>query len=162
MAAPDEDLQEISRLPVAIHAQYIKDMSIENPNSPESLRMSGKPSMDVNFSMDARKIEDGEAGSALYEVILGVEVTAKRDDKVAFLVELSYGTLLSLHGVPEEQTHPLLLIEIPRLSFPFVRQIVADMTQQAGFAPLLLTPVDFRDFYIQRYGAAGQPAAKSA
>jgi preprotein translocase subunit SecB len=114
--------------------------------------------------MDARKVQ-GEDNDSLYEVTLGIEAVAKRDELVAFVVDLQYAVLLTLNGIPEEQAHPLLLIEMPRYAFPFARQIVANMTQQAGFVPLLLAPVDFQDFYIQRYGQKqGQTitAAKSA
>lgn len=159
-----DDMQSINRLPVVIHAQYIKDMSIENPNAPDSLKMTGgRPSLDVAFSMDARSIKE-EGMKNLFEVTLGIEATAKKDETVAFIIELQYAVLVSLNDVPDEQAHPLLLIEMPRYVFPFARQIIADATQQAGFTPLLLSPVDFRDFYVQRYGQKQpQPAqAKSA
>ena len=127
---------------------------------------AGRPAMDIGFTMDARKIEDAE-DAQLFEVTLGVEATASRVDAdgkptVAFIVDLQYAVLLSLNDVPEEQAHPLLLIEMPRYAFPFVRQIIADATQQAGFVPLLLQPVDFREFYMQRYGGQANAVGQSA
>lgn len=147
-----EGFRPAARLPVMIHGQYVKDLSFENPRAPESLRAKdGKPVMDINFSMDARKVDF--EGQDVYEVTLGVHVNAKRADKTAFIAEIEYAVICSVHEkMPEEQVHPLLLIEMPRYAFPFVRQILASLTQQAGFMPLLLAPVDFRAFYIQHYG----------
>jgi preprotein translocase subunit SecB len=154
------EASQLSRLPIMIHAQYIKDLSIENPNAPQSFKVGvGRPTLDVNFTMDAQKIKDEGPGN-LFEVTLGIEATARKDDQVAFIIELQYAVLVSLNNVPEDQAHPLLLIEMPRYAFPFARQIIADATQQAGFTPLLLTPVDFREFYLQRYGQQqGAPEA---
>jgi preprotein translocase subunit SecB len=151
------------RLPVVIHGQYIKDLSFENPNAPASLRPAkdGKPVMDINFSMDAHKIAMPGLDNA-YEVTLGVAATAKKDGNIAFILEVEYALTVSLEGVAEESVHPMLLIEMPRYMFPFVRQIVANVTQQGGFMPLMLAPVDFRNFYMQRYGADPQTAEKVA
>jgi preprotein translocase subunit SecB len=161
--APGEGPQ-VNSLPLMIHAQYIKDLSIENPNAPASLKAgAGRPTLDVNFTMDAQKVKDDGPGN-LFEVTLGIEATAKRDDLVAFIIELQYSILVSISNIPDEQVHTLLLVEMPRYAFPFARQIIADATQQAGFTPLLLAPVDFREFYLQRYGQpdAKAPAVKSA
>lgn len=151
-------------LPVTIHAQYIKDLSFENPNAPGSLQANGeRPSMDVNFSMDARKLESAaDKKSDLYEIVLGIQAAAMRGSQVDFLVELEYAVLVSAAELPEEQLHPLLLIEIPRQAFPFARQIIADLTQQAGYPPLLLAPVDFRAFYLQRFGKGPGSVKQSA
>ena len=150
----------VNRLPVTILAQYVKDLSLENPNAPDSLRPgSGRPQTDINFTMDARSVPDAE-NPGLYEVVLGVEVTAKVDDRVSFIVELQYGVLAALGNLPEEQIHPLLLVELPRLAFPFARQIIADATQAAGFPPLLLQPVDFREFYQRRNAEMDRPGRR--
>ena len=149
----------VNRLPVTILAQYVKDLSVENPNAPDSLRPgAGRPLTDITFTMDARSIPD-EENAGLFEVTLGINVTAKVEDRVSFIVELQYGVLAALGALPEEQLHPLLLIELPRLAFPFARQVVADATQAAGFPPLLLQPVDFREFYQQRNAQMAGPAA---
>lgn len=163
MGGSSEDAAMAARMPITIHAQYIRDFSFENPNAPASLRSDGgMPKMDISFSMDARRIEDGEI-QELYEVALGVHINAKRGDKTAFICEIEYAVLCQLNNVPEENIHPLLLIEMPRYAFPFVRQLVATTTQQAGFTSVLLAPVDFRAFYMQRYGQPpADPLEKSA
>ncbi len=140
-------------LPIQIMAQYIKDLSFENPHAPDTLRGTDeRPVMDANFAMDARRVE-WEGRDFIYEVVLGLQTAARRGDKTAFMCEIQYGILVDMSQVPEEQHHPMLLIEMPRFAFPFVRQIVADLTQQAGYMPLLLAPADFRSFYMQRFGA---------
>ena len=145
------EMPQGGNLPIAIHAQYVKDLSFENPNTPESLR-GGKtmPVMDVNIGMDARKIADDKI-PFLNEVVLNVRAEAKRDDKVVFIAELQYGVTASLNDMPEESHHPVLLIEIPRLAFPYARQILSDMTVQGGYPPLLLNPVDFQALYMDRF-----------
>jgi preprotein translocase subunit SecB len=145
-------------LPVQIMAQYVKDLSFENPNAPDTFTGNdARPVMDANFAMDARKVE-WQGRAHIYEVVLGLQTAARKGDKTAFMCEIQYGILVDMSGVPEDQHHPMLLIEMPRYAFPFVRQIVADLTQQAGYAPLLLAPADFRSFYMQRFGG-GQAAA---
>ena len=140
------------RTPVTIHAQYVKDISFENPNSPESLgSLPGKPVLDVSFSMDAQK-KDWMNLPDTYEVTVGVNVVAKRGETTAFVVEVLYAVLVTLIDVPEEKHHPMLMIEIPKYAYPYMRQIVSDMTQSGGFMPLMLAPMDFRNFYMQRFG----------
>jgi preprotein translocase subunit SecB len=149
-----QDMQQgvAGNLPIAILAQYIKDLSFENPNAPGTLRGDdARPVMDANFAMDARKVE-WEGRDFIYEVVLGLQTAARKGDKTAFMCEIQYGILVDMNGVPEDQHHPMLLIEMPRFAFPFVRQIVASLTQQAGYMPLLLAPADFRSFYMQRFG----------
>jgi preprotein translocase subunit SecB len=146
-------------LPVTVHAQYLRDVSFEKPNAPASLQSPGPPEMDIAMGMEARKIPaQGAMASAqtahddFYEVILSVRAEAKNSQNTLFLVEIQYATLVSLGpSVPEDKRHPLLLIEIPRLAFPFVRQIVADLTVKGGFPPLLLNPVDFAALYRERF-----------
>lgn len=150
-------------MPVTIHAQYVRDLSFENPNAPDALRAGEKPpEMDINIGMDARKIEDAEIKD-LYEVVLNVRAAATRDNDPVFIAELQYGVTASIGAdVPEDNHHPLLLIEMPRLAFPFVRQIMADVTVQGGFPPLLLNPVDFHALYMQRFGKDIEAAQKAA
>ncbi len=144
------NMPEGGNLPIVIHAQYVRDMSFENPNTPESLRAQGMPVMDVNIGMDARKLEDDKIQN-MYEVVLNVRAIAKRGEDTVFIAELQYGTTVSLNNVPEDQHHPLLLIEIPRMAFPYARQILSDMTVQGGYPPLLLNPVDFQALYVDRF-----------
>ncbi len=139
-------------MPITILAQYVKDASFENPNVPDSLRAGlSAPKMDININMDARKIEDKEIKS-LYEVMLRLSATAKRDEDTVFIAEVEYGSTVQVNDIPEEQHHPLLLIEIPRIIFPFARNIISDMTQQGGYPPLMLNPVDFHQLYMQQFG----------
>lgn len=143
---------EAADLPITIHAQYIRDLSFENPSAPESLRANLKaPEMNVNIGMDARALED-ENIKNLYEVVLTITATAQRDGESVFLAEIMYGVTVSIGDVvPENQHHPLLLIEIPRIAFPFARQILATMTSQGGYPPLMLNPVDFQALYMERF-----------
>ena len=153
------DYAEVApEMPVNIIAQYIKDLSFENPNSPELLMSSERAVMDANFAMDAVRV-GWEGRDHVYEVTLGVQTAARKGEKTAFLCEVQYAILVDMQHVPEEHRHPMLLIEMPRFAFPFVREIVASLTQQAGYAPLLLAPADFRAFYMQRFGQNGADQA---
>lgn len=157
-----KDMPDNANLPITIHAQYVKDLSFENPNTPESLRgMAKPPEMDVNIGMDARKIEDKDMEN-LYEVVLNVRAVANNEDQVVFIAELQYGVTVSLQGVPEDQHHPVLLIEIPRLAFPYARQILSETTVQGGYPPLLLNPVDFQALYMDRFKDEIAAAKKEA
>lgn len=133
-----------------IHSQYVKDFSFENPNAPETLGAgSGQaPQMDANINMHATQVNKE---MDLFEVVLEVSATAKREDKTLFLAEVQYGVLASVKNVPEEHRHPLLLIEGPKMAFPFVRQLLASAIQAGGYPPLLLNPVNFEELYKQQY-----------
>lgn len=138
-------------MPMMIHAQYVRDLSFENPGAPESLRPGQPaPAIDISINMDARPLEDRQI-RALYEVVISLSATARRANKAVFIAELQYGVSVSLPEIPAEHHHPVLLVEIPRLAFPFVRQILANTTQQAGFPPLLMGPVDFQALYAERF-----------
>ncbi len=162
----EESQLQAMGLPITIHTQYIRDISFENPDAPNSMRAGlGMPEMEVNIGMDARAIEDDNIKD-LYEVALTVSATAKREDKTVFIAEVIYGVTVSISDiVPEDQHHPLLLIEIPKFSFPFARQILATLTSQGGYPPLLLNPVDFQALYMERFKeeiAAAQKEAEQA
>ncbi len=147
--------EEISAagLPLTIHAQYLRDFSFENPNAPDALRGNlGAPEMDIKIGMDARKLPDSGEMKDLYEVVLNIRAEATRKGGgVVFIAELQYGITAGLTGVPEDQVHPLLFIEVPRMAFPFARQILGDITVRGGYPPLLLQPVDFYALYMQRF-----------
>lgn len=145
------------QFPITVNAQYIKDLSFENPNAPQSLISSGKaPDVDVNINVEARKL-----GDTTFEVALKINATAKVEDNTAFIVELTYAAVMTLTNIPDDQIQPVLMIEGPRLMFPFARQIVADATRDGGFPPLLINPIDFVAMYQQNAGAA-QPAEGNA
>lgn len=137
---------------IRILAQFIRDLSFENPLAPDSLRQAGaQPSIDMQVEMNARGRQDG-----LFEVDLKLGATATREDAVNFQVELLYGGLFELTGVPENQLEPVLLVECPRFLFPFARRIIADMTAEGGFPPFMIEPIDFAGVYAaQRAGQDG-------
>ena len=149
------------QMPLTIHAQYIKDFSFENPNAPATLRPGadkGNPKMEVNVNMNAEPLDD----KGHYEVILSVQAMATRGDSRLFLAELHYGVVCSIaKGVPEQHAHPLLLIEVPKLAFPFARQILCDAVLGGGYPPLMLNPVDFEALYRNQYEKEKAEAAKA-
>jgi preprotein translocase subunit SecB len=130
-------------LPIVINAQYVKDFSFENPNAPQTL-LPGQPAPQVSVGVDVRS---QQVGDTLYEVILEMRCEAKVGENTAFLVELSYAGLMTLQGLADEHIRPVLLIEGPRLLFPFARAIIADATRDGGYPPLMINPIDFSDLY---------------
>jgi preprotein translocase subunit SecB len=125
--------------------QYIRDLSFENPGAPGTLLAGGaNPAFNVSISVGVKKQSD-----EIYAVELTLLAKANRDDTVLFNVELVYGGIFRLKNVPEAQLSPLLMIECPRLIFPFARQVLASVTQQGGFPPLMMEPVDFSAIYRQ-------------
>jgi len=146
---------------VSILAQYIKDLSVENPSSPQVFSWQVQPSLDVQFN-----IAVNPAGENVHEVILKIEISARSENGPHFVVDLSYAGLFGLRNLPEEALQPFILIEAPRLLFPFARQIIAEAIANTGFPPLLLDPIDFTAAYMAQLqaqqgqeGAAGGPPA---
>ena len=145
---------------VSILAQYIKDLSVENPSSPQVFQWQVQPTLDVQFNINVEKLADD-----VHEVALKIDVSARSDNGVHFVVDLSYAGLYMLRGIPTEAMQPFLLIEAPRLLFPFARQIVAEAISNTGFPPLLLDPIDFAAAYmsqLQQQGDAGEAAPERA
>jgi len=138
---------------IRILAQFIRDLSFENPRAPESLRSAaaGQPQIELGVEMNARGREDG-----LYEVDLKLSAQAGREDGTLFVVELLYGGLFQIAGVEGDDMEPVLLIECPRYLFPFARRIIADLSSEGGFPPFLLDPIDFAGVYAARKGEAQQ------
>ena len=131
---------------IHVLGQYIKDLSFENPGAPKSLRTNEKaPKLDVNVNVGVRAQSQTD-----FEVELKLEARAARGEDTLFIVEVVYAGLFQIRNVPAEHVQPLLLIECPRLLFPFARQIVADATRQGGFPPLMIDPVDFTALYRRR------------
>lgn len=138
-----------------VMAQFIRDFSFENPRAPESLRIDGKPSIDMNVEMNAGGRPDG-----LFEVDLKLSMKATHEDKPVFHVELVYGGLFALSGITEQDIEPMLLIECPRYLFPFARQIIATVTADGGFyPPFMLDPIDFASIYMARQQQIAQSPA---
>jgi len=142
---------------IAVLTQYVKDLSVESPNSPAVFQWQVQPQVDVQFNIAVNNIAD-----EVHEVVLKVNVEARSDNGAHFLIDLSYAGLFGLRNVPEEAVSPFVLAEAPRLLFPFARQIIAEATQNAGFPPLLLEPIDFGAAYMAQVQALqeqeqGQP-----
>ncbi len=133
--------------------QYIKDLSFESPGAPGSLQSPPKnPQLQVSVNVGAAR----KAGEA-YEVTLNLEAHAKSDAGVIYNVELAYGGVFQLKNVPEQMLQPVLLIDCPTLLFPFLRRVIADITRDGGFPPLMLDPIDFRRLYAQNVARAEGP-----
>jgi preprotein translocase subunit SecB len=136
---------------IRILAQFVRDLSFENPRAPEALRGGAQPQIDLGVEMNARGREDG-----LFEVELKLSAKANRDDGALFVVELLYGGLFQISGVSPEDMEPVLLIECPRYLFPYARRIISDITSEGGFPPFLLDPIDFAGVYAARKAEEGQ------
>ncbi len=138
-------------------AQYIKDFSFENPNAPRSLGApQSQPDVNIEIHVNARPGPEGE-----FEVELKVEGGAKVGPETLFAFELTYSGIFRILNVPEQALQPVVLIECPRLLFPFARQIIADAVRNGGFPPLMIDPVDFAALYQQRMAQA-QPTVGQA
>jgi preprotein translocase subunit SecB len=143
--------QQAPNAPLIMHGQYIKDLSFENPRAPQSLIEQKQPQLTLNVNVATRQFE-----AKTFEVTLTVEASAVTPEKEPlFVLELVYAGTVTLGEVPQDAYGPLLLIETPRLLFPFVRAIVANATREAGFPPLNIAPVDFVALYRQQLDAAG-------
>jgi preprotein translocase subunit SecB len=151
---------ELPRMQVL--GQFIRDMSFENVAAQKALQSNAQPDIQVQVALDARKRE----GDNTYDIILKMKIDSKTKAEPAeqvFLLELEYGGIFKVENVPDQQLHPYLLIECPRMLFPFVRRIVADVTRDGGFPPLNLDQIDFLALYrqqlAQRAATQGQPTA---
>jgi len=141
-------------------AQYTKDLSFENPNAPGSLQQQQQqPAINIQINVSANNISQNE-----FEVTLHIEGKAESAGKVLFSFDLAYGGVFRIVNVPQENLHPLVMIECPRLLFPFAREIIATSVRDGGFPPLMLDPVDFVGLYrqnMERQAAAGAQAKPS-
>lgn len=161
-AAPAQP-QAAPQVKMSVLAQFVRDMSFENVVAQKGLQSADvQPEMQVQVSLDARKRQVEHQ----YEVITKFKVTStnKANNSPLYLLELDYGGIFHIEGVPEEQMHPFLLIECPRLLFPFVRRIVSDVTRDGGFPPFNLDTVDFLALYRAELArrAEAQQAASGA
>jgi preprotein translocase subunit SecB len=136
-----------------IISQYVKDLSVENPNAPESFQWEEAPQMDVQFNIGSRKI-----GDEVEEVELKIVITAKTDQGTAYIVDLAYCGLIGMRNLDEAQMHAFTFAETPRILFPFARRVVADAVRDAGYPPLMLEPLDFNGLYMQQLAAQQQAA----
>jgi preprotein translocase subunit SecB len=136
------------------NAQYIKDLSFENPRAPQSLiQQTAQPSVDINVDVKAQNL-----GPEVFEVILTINAAARAQDEPVFLVELAYGAVVTVKNATPEMLAPLILVEAPRIVFPFARAIIANATRDGGFPPLMINPIDFAEL-LRRQQADAQAAA---
>jgi len=132
-----------------ILAQYIKDFSFENPNAPASLRPRDKaPDINININVNPKPLNDSD-----FEVELKLDAKANDGDETLFVCELVYAGIFRIQNLPAEAVQVAVLVEAPRLLFPFARQIMADATRNGSFPPLMIDPVDFAKLFQQRMAA---------
>ena len=161
--APAPDNQAVAAPRMQVMGQFIRDMSFENVAAQKGVEGNVQPDIQVQVNLDARRREkDGN-----FEVFmkLKIESKAKENQATLFILELDYAGLFTIENVAEDQLHPFLLIECPRMLFPFVRRIVGDVTRDGGYPPLNLENIDFLALYRQEMARrleaekAGQPLA---
>ena len=139
-------------------AQYTKDFSFENPNAPRSLTPQEQgPQISIQVNVNAKQLAETD-----FEVDLTLEGDAKTGEEVLFKFELTYSGVFRIRNVPADQLHPVVMIECPRLLFPFARQIVADCVRNGGFPPLYIDPIDFVGLYRQKAAEAQAQGAPPA
>jgi preprotein translocase subunit SecB len=126
-------------------AQYLKDLSFENPRAPGAFSDPAAPQIEVDVNVNARNVD-----KQVYEVELSVSARARRGADVVFVVETTYAGAFEIRNVPADQLEAVMLVECPRLLFPFMRQIISDATRNGNFPPLMLEPIDFFAVYQQK------------
>lgn len=140
---------------LSILTQYVKDLSFENPRAPLGLQ-PGQPRPEIQIQVD---VQARQMGEEQFEVVLDLNAEARSGADVVFLAELSYGGVFSIANIPADSLQALILIECPRLLFPFARRIIADATRDGGFPPLMVDPIDFVALYRRRLQAAQEGVA---
>src|SRR5215472_508699 len=124
-----------------LNAQYIKDLSFENPRAPQSLiQQTTQPDVEINVDVKARNL-----GPEVFEVVLTINATARAQGETVFLVELAYGSVVTVKNAPADLVSALVLVETPRIVFPFARAVIANATRDGGFPPLMINPIDFAE-----------------
>jgi len=129
---------------------YVKDLSLELPNAPQIFMQSDQPQLEVQIANEATRVAEG-----VFEVTVGITVTARAGERTVFLVEAVQAGLFQIAGVPDEEVGPLLGIGCPTILYPYARETVSDMVTRAGFPPVLLAPVSFEAIYAQRAQEGG-------
>lgn len=154
-----ENGTEAPQIKMQVLAQYIKDMSFENAVAQKGVSGDVQPDIQVQVNLDAKKRgEDNQ-----FEVVTKFNITSKNKggDEPLFLLELEYGGIFHIENVPEDQLHPFLLIECPRMLFPYVRRIVGDITRDGGFPPLNLENIDFLALYRSELARRAETEAEA-
>jgi preprotein translocase subunit SecB len=153
-----QDTSAVAAAPsLTVNAQYLRDLSFENPRAPESLltQQTGTPEVKIDVDVKARQLNP-----EVFESVIAMKIEASQGGQVAFVVEVDYGAVVTIKNANQELTAALLLIETPRIVFPFVRSIIADATRDGGFPPLMVNPIDFAE--LQRRKAAQAQAIPAA
>jgi preprotein translocase subunit SecB len=158
---PDSAPINVSDKPPQLNvlAQYVKDLSFENPNAPRSLtqQQQGAPKINIQINVNAKPLAEND-----FEVELKIEGRAETANLFMFSFDLLYAGVFKIQNVPQDSIHPMVMIECPRLLFPFARAIIADAARNGGFPPLMIDPVDFVSLYRQRMSEMQPPAAPPA
>ena len=137
--------------------QYVKDLSVENPNAPDVYSWQEQPQIDVQFNIGAEQVNE-----QVHEVTLKINITAKTEKGDSYLIEIAYCGLAGVRNLADEQVHAFLFAEAPRILFPFARRVIADAVRDAGFAPLMIDPIDFNGLYLQQLARKQQEEAAAA
>lgn len=145
------------QVPLAVIAQYIKDLSFENPRAPSVFSSTTPPQSAASVTVGTRQLAE-----RTYEVTLNMRIEGKVNNEPAYIVELSYGGVFAIGAVPNELIEPLLMVEAPRLLFPFARGVAASATREGGFPQILINPIDFGAMYRNRIQQAAAKAAAAA
>jgi preprotein translocase subunit SecB len=153
-AAPAEAAADQNAEPsFAIEKLYIKDASVEIPNAPQIFTERTQPQVNVELGNSATKLDDG-----IFEVTIKVTVTSKIAEKVAFLVEVTQAGIFAIRNVPEDNLEMIIGVTCPNILFPYVREAVSDLVTRAGFAPVLLNPINFEALFMQQKEQAANAA----
>lgn len=141
----------------SIEKIYVKDVSLEIPNAPQIFKERVTPQVNIELANSAQQLENG-----IYEVAIKVTVTSKTTDKTLFLVEVTQAGIFQINNIPSENLEPIIAITCPNILFPYAREAISDMITRAGFAPVLLNPINFEALYAQQKQgeAQGDGAAK--
>ncbi|WP_418319237.1 protein-export chaperone SecB [Piscinibacter sakaiensis] len=140
-----------------IQRLYLKDLSLEQPNSPQILLEQAQPQVDINLGLGAESVGDG-----MFEVSVTATVTTKVNDKVLFLVEAKQAGIFEIRNIPDEQLQPIIGIACPNIIYPYLRAIVSDVCTRAGFPPVVLSEMNFQAMYEAQQAQQAQAAADGA
>lgn len=153
-----DQAQDQGAVQIAVHAQYIRDFSFESPNAPQVFAPNNvQPQIEMGVNVQTRPLDQNN-----YEVVLMIKLEAKMEKTTAFIAELAYAGVFGMPALPEDHLKMFLLIEAPRLLFPFARNIVANAIRDGGFPQVLINPIDFAALYQQQAGQMNADAAGTA
>jgi preprotein translocase subunit SecB len=155
-AAANEGAQNVVQF--SIDRIYVKDLSLENPGSPQSFQLTEAPQVEVGL-----RTRTDAVAQDVFECVLTVTVTAKSGDRTIFLVEASQAGIFTIKGVPQEQLQPVIAVHCPTVLFPYVRETIAEATTRAGYPPVHLQPINFEALFAQQMAQMqAQPAAAAS